>query len=317
MNHRRDRSPGAVLVIGQQKAGTTMVHQMCTTLLGLDEGATPLPPKELHLFEGAPCRHPDDDIARCRAETRRVACRGWFVDATPDYFSTRSAMLAIHAALPHARLVLLLRDPVERALAAWHQNARAGALVEPRAASAAMLDELEDLLQRCGGAATALAQQLARRSWVDASNPCAHPRWRKHWLRPLPDGCGSCRQYVVRGFTHQKLREWHARFGQQLLVVPFVRATQDALSLVHSLRRHLRMPTSRAPESRLRSAAALNATVHWHESSGNRTANATLDPEVRARLAGLYRDDWRRTQAWVRERKKSNCALLAESARKC
>ena len=46
--------------------------------------------------------------------------RATFLDATPDLIHVPSAACRIAAAFPRARLVAVLRDPVQRALSNWN-----------------------------------------------------------------------------------------------------------------------------------------------------------------------------------------------------
>jgi hypothetical protein len=43
-----------------------------------------------------------------------------FLDGTPDYMHIPSAACRIAAAFPEAKLIVLLRDPVSRALSHWN-----------------------------------------------------------------------------------------------------------------------------------------------------------------------------------------------------
>ncbi len=45
-----------------------------------------------------------------------------YLDATPSYFPTPAAPTRIASVLPHARLVLLLKDPVARTVSAWNNR---------------------------------------------------------------------------------------------------------------------------------------------------------------------------------------------------
>jgi hypothetical protein len=45
-----------------------------------------------------------------------------FIDGTPDYLHIPSAACRIKAAFPNARLIVLLREPVARALSHWNMG---------------------------------------------------------------------------------------------------------------------------------------------------------------------------------------------------
>jgi Sulfotransferase domain len=107
------------LVIGAQRAGTSLLHQI---LLAHPEVYVPVERKEVHYFdryfergvEWYRSYFPDGDAAgRYRA----------IGEITPDYLATEEAPARIHALLPECRLVAILRNPVDRVYS-WYQHAR-------------------------------------------------------------------------------------------------------------------------------------------------------------------------------------------------
>ena len=247
--------PEAVLIIGQQKAASTETY--FALLAVLHENATDLAhEKELGYFSyPLPClvdspRGCDDQLAYYASNQR------YFIDATPDYFADALAFAQIHRALPSAKLVVVMRDPVDRAQAAWLQNVRQGGDVRPFAE--AVHQEMFDLWERCAppprhvhgesvltsAAATVLARHVsAVTPWYVVGGPsgaawqldevrevaaptqshaalAAHcvREWHEDWLR-WRDDCGSCHQYLVRGLVARKLQTWRAAYGANLLVL--------------------------------------------------------------------------------------------------
>jgi len=79
------------------------------------------------------------------------------------------ALVNIYSALPRAKLVLVLRDPISRAASAWKQNLKGGA--EPRSFTTTVLDELATLSRRCLS-----SQENARLAQMVAA-PRAAGRW--------------------------------------------------------------------------------------------------------------------------------------------
>ena len=128
--------------------------------------------KELHLFNRAAenCVLQPSACVESLCSRQEVASRpgGWLVDATPSYFSSAAALMQLAAALPRAKLLLLLREPVGRAMSAWKQNLKAGS--EPRSFDVAVLDELEAMASRCFPAEAKLLAPI-RRSVALASTP--------------------------------------------------------------------------------------------------------------------------------------------------
>jgi hypothetical protein len=124
---RRSRSPD-FLILGAQKCGTSWLHHHLSRHPGLW-----LPPeKELEFFSYA--RHLDDPGLPAYRATFDPAGERLAGEATASYFWThadspwceqpegfqRDIPGVVRAALgPELRLLILLRDPVERALSAW------------------------------------------------------------------------------------------------------------------------------------------------------------------------------------------------------
>ena len=103
------------LSIGAQKSGTSSIVQA----LGASPRVWITPKKELHYFN----RHIDDpgNWNRYRDEFSQAPRDCRVGEATPDYLPTLSCARRIHDALPRVRLIMCLRNPVDRAHSAfWH-----------------------------------------------------------------------------------------------------------------------------------------------------------------------------------------------------
>lgn len=100
-----------LFIAGGQKCGTTSLHAYLTAHPQVCTG-----PKELHFFddEGVDWARPD-----YAAYEARFGGPGLRVDATPIYAFWPAALERIAAYNPAARLILLFRDPVERAWSQW------------------------------------------------------------------------------------------------------------------------------------------------------------------------------------------------------
>jgi len=107
MGWPRQRLPH-FLGLGTQKGGTTSLQK----LLEQHPGVYLPPCKEVHYFS----QHAEES-PRWYAEHYRDAQRGQQRgDITPFYLFHPDVPARIHALLPRARMIVLLRDPVERAL---------------------------------------------------------------------------------------------------------------------------------------------------------------------------------------------------------
>lgn len=100
-----------LFIAGGQKCGTTSLHAYLARHPEICAG-----PKELHFFddEGVDWARPDHGVYEARFDGP-----GMRVDATPIYAFWPRAMERIAQYNPAARLILLFRDPVERAWSQW------------------------------------------------------------------------------------------------------------------------------------------------------------------------------------------------------
>lgn len=117
-----ERPPLPNLVIaGAQRAGTTTLHHL---LASHPQVFFPQRPQEIHFF--------DHDAAYARGlDAYRRLFRGWrgerWVGQTsPLYLFEPAVPARLHAALPEARIVVILRDPVARAYSHYWLEVRYG-----------------------------------------------------------------------------------------------------------------------------------------------------------------------------------------------
>lgn len=121
------RLPEAI-IIGAQKCGTSSLFAyMAQHPLLLPSSA-----KEVHYFDGG-LDPADDNFAKgeawYRAHFDRIASStagSMAFEASPLYLFNPDVPERIHAALPEARLIVLLRDPVERAISHYFHESRLG-----------------------------------------------------------------------------------------------------------------------------------------------------------------------------------------------
>ena len=114
------------LVAGAQKAGTTALFDYLAELPGLELPAV----KEAHFFddeERVDWRAPDYDLYHALF---RDTGRLWG-EATPIYLYWPNALERIRAYNPAIKLILLFRDPIERAWSHWKMEYARGKETEP------------------------------------------------------------------------------------------------------------------------------------------------------------------------------------------
>ena len=124
----RQRALPDFLIIGAQRAGTTSLFRA----LSQHPQLYPSQPKEVHYFDGG--GHPGaDNYARGEAWYRShfplraaMGADGKAFEASPLYLYHPQAPARLHALLPQARLIMLLRDPAERALSQYFFEQRRG-----------------------------------------------------------------------------------------------------------------------------------------------------------------------------------------------
>ncbi|HUA29540.1 MAG TPA: sulfotransferase [Streptosporangiaceae bacterium] len=146
-------------VAGAPKAGTTAVHAALARHPSLYMSAVKEP--KFFLTDGPPpARGGPGDVQTYREHVwRREDYEALFGPApagvlrgesTPFYLYNREAQLRIRALIPHARLVVILRDPVERAHSNWTHLWSAG------------LDPVGDFVLAC-----AQEQERIEAGWAD------------------------------------------------------------------------------------------------------------------------------------------------------
>lgn len=134
------QQPPHFLCLGAQKAGTTSLHHWLA-----QHPQVFLPDaKELHYFSLHHQRGPDWYRQQFAAARPHQRCG----DITPYYLFHPAAPPRIRALVPQARLIVLLRDPVERALSGLFHAIRLGfEPLEPRQALEAEAARLEGVEQ--------------------------------------------------------------------------------------------------------------------------------------------------------------------------
>ncbi len=114
------------IVAGVQKAGTTALYDYLTD----DQGLTLSKVKEVHFFddESIDWSAPDYRAYHSQFDVGGPTIRG---EATPIYLYWPHALERIAAYNPDIRLIVLLRDPVERAWSHWRMEYSRGVETHP------------------------------------------------------------------------------------------------------------------------------------------------------------------------------------------
>jgi hypothetical protein len=169
------------LGLGTQKGGTTSLHRLLAQHPQVFLPAC----KEVHYFS----LHDQEPVSWYGAHYAHAGAGQQRGDITPYYLFHPRAPRAIQALLPEARLIVLLRDPVERALSQVFHARRLG--FEPLELEAALAAEPE----RLAGA----EEQLVATGSSDFSH-------QKH-------------SYVARSRYLQQLERYEALFASEQLLV--------------------------------------------------------------------------------------------------
>lgn len=185
----RPRAEPDFVILGAQKAGTSSLYAQ----LGAHPSVLPALKKEVHYFDRPPrsarwYRAHFPLRSRLAAVGRRtgVARTG---EATPYYLFHPAAPGRMHAHLPDARLVVVLRDPVARAISAYHHAVAGGD--EQRPIDVALDPANEEPLAPPNAA-----------GWYDA-----------------PDCPARLRGYLARGRYAEQLERWFAVYPREQVLV--------------------------------------------------------------------------------------------------
>jgi hypothetical protein len=204
---RRWNAHGRVLpdfvILGAQKSGTTTLYGQ----LARHPAVMPALRKEVHFFDAPP--RPIEwyraFFPRRRALEARRQAVGHAVtgEATPFYLMHPLASVRLRAALPRARLVAILRDPVERAVSGYHHAVRMGH--ETRAIEVALDPENEE------------TRPYVEEGYDDPACPT------------------RLRGYLARGHYAEQLTRWFAQVGRERVLVLETRELAGGAALAKTL----------------------------------------------------------------------------------
>jgi hypothetical protein len=192
------RSLPQAVILGAQKSGTSSLHYYLVQHPGV---IAPLR-KEVHYFD---LNHGRGE-AWYRAHFGRVGEPGLNLDSSPYYLFHPAVPARLHALLPDARLVVLLRDPVRRAYSHyWHERDK-GRETLP----------FEDAIAAETGRIEADHEQLANGA-LEVST--AHQHF----------------SYLARGRYAEQLERWLALYPRErLLALRFEDLVRDPLAVLNA-----------------------------------------------------------------------------------
>ncbi len=214
-SYRRATTGGRMLptflIIGAQKAGTTSLHQFLAEHPDVGRPAT----KEIHYFDHNAYRSLDWYRSHFPPRTRAAQVG----EATPYYLFHPCCPERVRAAIPDVKLIVLLRDPVERAHSHHNHEVALG------------YEQLDF--------ASALAREPERLAGEEARIR-ADPRYRSFAHQHY--------SYVARGMYAEQLERWYAHFPrEQMFVLASETFFADPGSTLHAVQTWLGLASHTPP----------------------------------------------------------------------
>lgn len=250
------------LVIGAQRCGTSSLYKY----LGSHPNIVPSLRKEVEYFS---TRFPEGEDwyrshfpTELRSATSRLirGRRPLTFEATPDYLLDPRAAARAAALVPDAKIVLMVRDPVDRAFSQYHHNRRLGH--EPLTFE----DALDAEQDRLSGEIDRLLED---------------PDYQAVALRRF--------SYQARGHYAEQLRKWLEFYPlEQVMIISSDDLFGDADATLTQLLAFLELPER-----------ALETSRNFSYSTGARGSSPVMAPETRKRLAGAFDEPNRRFEALV------------------
>jgi hypothetical protein len=234
--------------IGAQKAGTSTLfrllreHPQLFLPPGKEEPIFDRPVEESEVADYLAAHFPPAAV-----EDRSIGT------VTPQYMSSPDTAHRFSAASPGARLVVLLRDPAQRAFSHYRMNVRRG--IEKRSFATAVDDQVSAL----------------------AEGPPADPS-------------DETATYVYRGLYSRILSPWYERYNRDRIAVIFVdELEQDPVGTCHRIHRFLGVDPHTTGHEGLRSHA--DPPPHRFPGLRERVAAALRKVGLLQLLPGERRDD--------------------------
>ncbi len=255
-----------LLILGGQRCGTSSLYKY----LGRHPNVVPSLRKEVDYFTFEYWRGESWYRAHFPLNARRslAARRGRpFVtfEATPDYLFDPRAPERVHALVPEAKLVALLRDPAERAVSQYHHNRR-------------LEHEPLELLEALRAEGERLDGELDRLA--------ADERYRALPLRRF--------SYAARGMYAEQLRRWLEVYPRtQLLVVKFNDLIRQPVATLARIQAFAGLPRWEPPEFRNHSYTASGGSAYPAPTTEVRAFLQARFAGPNAELVELLGEDYR------------------------
>ncbi|MFN8620702.1 MAG: sulfotransferase [Chloroflexota bacterium] len=273
LKERRHVTPD-FLIVGAARAGTTSVLNH----LRSHPGVLFCPRQELHFFdvEGRWSQGLGSYVERFPRRSEKEAAikagRGPALSGenSPYYLAHPYVAERVHATLPQARLIALLRDPTDRAISHW--NWRYNQKQEPRGFEELVEEELTALADLPPGGsanvlATAGADAVKGKGGVAARSAAYATTADSQWAR-------RNQAYLARGIYLEQLQRWHAVFPrEQLLVVISERYYRDTDAELRRVFDHVGLPWAATEDTK----------------PNARKKKLDIDPAVVARVRAFFR----------------------------
>ncbi|WP_193212253.1 sulfotransferase domain-containing protein [Luteolibacter marinus] len=183
----RLRSDPSFLIVGVQKGGTSSLHKYLVQHPSIAQAVI----KEVHFFDGGldPSWNKWEDGMKLYKSYMplRMRSKGMQIfDASPDYIYHPEAARRIFGIYPKIKLVILLRDPVERAISHYFHEVRRGRETLSLMAALEAEETRVDPSYR--------AQDFKRREW-------------------------NCFSYKRKGLYAQQIREYFKYFDRDSILI--------------------------------------------------------------------------------------------------
>jgi Sulfotransferase domain len=214
LNASRRRLPD-FLIIGAQRSGTTSLYKYLTANPGVEAA---YPTKGAHYFDN----HPQRSVGWYRAHFP-IRREGGLItgEGSPYYLFHPQVPVRVARVAPDARLIVMLRDPVERAYSHYQQEYARG-FEDAESFERAL--ELEP-------------QRLEGEQERMAADPGYRSRAHQH------------HSYIARGLYLEQIEAWRAHFApEQMLILHTERFFADPASGMQEVQRFLGLDPAPAAE---------------------------------------------------------------------
>lgn len=300
------RGEKTFFIIGEQKCGTTFLYDLMKAHPEVEAPANGR--KELHMFDHY--HHIDE----CRLKRfidgfRRTRSPHFVGEATPDYLADPTAARLISNLLPAAKIIILVREPVDRAHAAWDQNRRAGS--ETRSFDQVVAAEMTTAM-RCRQLAlqmpTVTGNELLdlEGQYVEQCAMYIDGSPGNCWVNTKYDKRPACKRYLYKGFYGPHVLMWQRLFPpEQLLVIQSEYLFKNSDEVMREVESFLRIKPQMT-RRQLLGKSKVGPQNCWHNCESRKTnLKDVISPSTEAQLRRLFEptdavlESTKRSLRWV------------------